>query len=336
MLVLVLAGCSGESAPQKDTPSEQIVYRVEDLTQGSKRVTTQVVAVADPQRARSVLLEGEPPGGTSLGGIAFDAGAQYLLRSDGSSVEVQTIAPTFAGPAQHLDVGLTTAIRHGQATAGATSSVAGRECTTYVSKEPLDQGLISPAVGGDTTTSCVSSEGLILSEQWSLAGSVVRRRTAVTVGEGPDLSGNGLFGGTPPTPGASSQPPEQVKPVDLATLATALGIPSPGAPLGLPLTAQVAVIQTDPGGGIAVEGGVLSWGSGDRLVILRIERGLAAPITVGTVGAAVEAVGRTLRVSGVAAGVRVCFAGPRGLVATVTANVPEDDLIAWLATVSLS
>ncbi len=333
--MLVLAGCSGESTPPKGTPSEQIVYRVEDLTQGGLRVTTQVVAVADPQRARSVLLEGEPPGGTSLGGIAFDAKAQYLLRSDGSSIEVQTIAPTFAGPVQHLDVGLATAVRHGQAAAGATASVAGMECTSYVSKEPLDQGLISPAVGGDTTTSCVSPEGLVLSEEWSLSGSVVRRRTAVTVGDGPDLTGNGLFGGSPPTPGASSQPPEQVKPVDLATLTSALGIPAPAAPLGLPLTAQVAVIQTDPGGGVAAEGGVLSWGNGDRLVVLRLERGLTAPVTVGTAGAAVEAVGRTLRVSGVAAGVRVRFAGPRGLVATVTGNVPEDDLIAWLATVSL-
>jgi hypothetical protein len=155
------------------------------------------------------------------------------------------------------------------------------------------------------------------------------------VGKGPDLTGNGLFDGKVPAPAAPGQPTEQVKGVDLATLTKALGIPSPGEPLGLPLTAHVAVIQSDPGGGVAVEGGVLAWGSGDQLVVLRVERGLTAPLVVGTGGAAVEAGGRTLRVGGVAAGVRVRFAGPRGLVATVTGNVPEDDLLAWLATVSL-
>ncbi len=282
-----------------------------------------------------MLLEGEPPGGTSLGGIAFDPGTQYLLRPDGSSNVVQTVAPAFAGPVQHLDVALATAVRHGQAVAGAPSTVAGRACREYVSKEPLDQGIISPAAGGDRTTSCVSSEGLLLSEAWSLSGQVVRRRTAVTVGKGPDLTGNGLFGGAVPTPAPSSQPLEQAKQVDLATLTKALGIPEPGAPLGLPLTAQVAVIQNDPTGGVAVEGGVLSWGSGDRLVVLRLERGLTVPLAVGTSGAAVTAGGRTVRVSGVAAGVRVRFAGPQGLVATVTADVPEDELLAWIATVSL-
>lgn len=334
-MVLLLAGCSGGSAAPKGTPSRQIVYRVEDLTQGGHRITTQVIAVAGPQRARSELLEGEPPGGTSLGGIAFDAGSQYLLRSDGSSIVVQDIAPNFAGPVQHLDVALATAVRHGQATAGATSSVAGLTCTLYVTKEPLDQGSISQAVGGDRTTSCVSREGLLLSEEWSLSGSVVRRRTAVTVGEGPDLTGNGLFDGRAPTAAPPGQPTEQVKQVDLATLTTALGIPAPSEPLGLALTAQVAVIQSDPGGGVALEGGVFSWGRGDQLVVLRVERGLTAPLVVGAAGAAVDVGGRTLRVSGVAAGVRVRFAGPRGLVATVTADVPEADLLTWLATVSL-
>ena len=112
--MLLLAGCSGGSATPKGTASEQVVYRVEDLTQGGHRVTTQVIDLAGPQRARSALLEGEPPGGTSLGGIAFDAGAQYLLRPDGSSNVVQTIAPAFAGPVQHLDVALATAVGGGK------------------------------------------------------------------------------------------------------------------------------------------------------------------------------------------------------------------------------
>ena len=192
------------------------------------------------------------------------------------------------------------------------------------------------ATATDSTVSCVTEAGLLVQEAWTIDGDVVRRRTLVSTGSGPSLVGDGLFPGPAPSGPPQQAGLETVKDVAVQTLVTALGIPVPAAPLGLPPGRSVAVIQLDPGGaGVAVEGGVLSWGQGDQLVLLRVERGLTRRLAVGTDGAAVTVGGREARVQSVAAGVKVRLAGPQGLVATVTSDVPEKDLLAWLGTLSL-
>ncbi len=336
VVLCAVAGCAGASGDAPAGGSTRLVYRIDDLAQEPARVSTEVVDVASPQRARSVVHAGESTTGTSLGGVAYSERGQYLLKPDGTSALVQDIAPTFAGPAWHLATALMVAAAHGQATAEGTRTVGTRSCTQWRTYEPLDAGPVRAATATDSATSCVTEAGLLVQEAWTIDGQVVRRRTLVSAGSGPSLAGDGLFPGPAPSGSPQQAGRETVKDVAVQTLVTALGIPTPAAPLGLPVGRSVAVIQLDPGGaGVAVEGGVLSWGQGDRLVLLRVERGLTRRLTVGTDGTAVTVGGRTVRVQAVAAGVKVRLAGPQGLVATVTADVPERDLLAWLGTLSL-
>ncbi len=336
VVLCAAAGCAGASGDAPGGGSTRLVYRIDDLAQEPARVSTEVVDVASPQRARSITYAAQSTTGASLGGVAYSERGQYLLKPDGTSALVQDIPPTFAGPAWHLATALDVAAAHGQATAEGTRTVGTRSCTQWRTYEPLDAGPVRAATATDSAVSCVTEAGLLVQEVWTIDGDVVRRRTLVSSGSGPSLVGAGLFPGPAPSGPPQQAGLETVKDVADQTLVSALGIPLASAPLGLPRGRTVAVIQPDPGGaGVAVEGGVLAWGQGDRLVLLRVERGLTRRLAVGSDGTAVRVGSRTVRVQAVAAGVKVRFAGPQGLVATVTANVPEKDLLGWLVTLSL-
>lgn len=334
--LLLATSCSGSDRAATGDPSLRLVYRVVDLTQGGHRVTTTVIDRTGLQRARTIDHEGDSATGLSLGGVATDAKATYLVKPDGTVALVQPIPPTFAGQAWHLSVALDFAASHGLAVRGASASIDGVACTLWNTFEPVDASPVALPLAQDHTESCVSAEGLLLQESWSIAGSVVRTRTLVSHGAGPSLDGAALFAGRTPSQGAAGPPTESVKEIDAPTLVTALGIPAPVAPTGLRAGRTAAVIQPDQGGqGVAVEGGVLEWLLGDRLVVLRVERGLLAPLRLGTAGVPVTAGSHQVRVQAVANGLKMRFAGPQGLVATVTTDVPLEDLMPWLSTLSL-
>lgn len=320
LALLLAAACSQGAAPAEH--SRRVVYRVEDLTGSSPRTTTQVVEVASPYRARLLTREGA----TSLGGLAWDVDHTYLVGADGAVSVIAAVAPQFAGASLNLGVALASAQRHALVVRGGSARVGGRDCALWSSKDPLDSGPVQPPAGGDVTVSCVAANGLLLDEQWSLKGKVVRRRTATQVEAGPSLAGGALLDGRTPGP-ATAQAVEQVKQVSLATLVHALGVPSPAAPVGLRFDRSVAVIQSGAAGAVDVEGGVFAWTDGKRLVVLRLERGLTRRLSVPDEGVAVA----RGRLSPVPAGLRVRFKGGSGLVATVTANVPEDVLLAWVS-----
>ncbi len=330
-----LAGCGGPT--QVSAPgSHRLVYRVEDLAQGPVRVTTEVMDVASPQRARKVVHAGNSAAGTSLGGVAYAEEHLYLLRADGTSALVQDIAPTFAGPAWQLRVTLEAALAHRLAVRLNNQVVGGRTCTQWRTFAPLDAGPVLPANAAESAVSCVTVEGLLVQETWSIDGKVVRRRALVSEGAGPSLEDDGLLGAPAPTATPAAPPQESVKDVGPGHLATALGIPAPRAPLALPARRTAAVIQLEPdGAGVAVEGGVFSWGQGERLVVLRIERGLTRRLMVGREGFVIRAGARSVLLQPVSAGVRLMFAGPQGLVATVTTNRSLAELLPWVATLSL-
>jgi hypothetical protein len=334
--LLLATSCSGSDRAPSGDPSVRLVYQVVDLTQGGHRVTTTVIDRTGLQRARTIDHEGDSATGPSLGGSSTDERAAYLVQPGGTVALVQPIPPTFAGQAWHLSLALDFAASHGLAVRGPSSSVGGVACTLWNTFEPVDASPLAPPLAQDHTESCVSDGGLLLEESWSIGGSVVRTRTLVSHSAGPSLDGAGLFAGRTPSQGAAGPPTESVKEVDVTTLVKALGIPAPVAPAGLPPGRTTAVIQPDKGGqGVAVEGGVLEWMEGDRLVILRIERGLLAPLALGTAGVPVTVGSRQVRVLAVANGLKVRFAGPQGLVATVTTDVPLEDLMPWLSTLSL-
>lgn len=336
-VVALLPGCSEESPePDPGTPSTQVVYRVDDTSQDVTRVTTQVVQRGGHYRARLRTLEGPPPGTKDLGGVAWDGRRQYLLRPDGTAESVQDTAPGFTGADSNLDVSLASAAAHGLVRRVGSETVAGTPCTTWLSREPLDTSTWSLPTRADTTTTCVSADGRMLRDAWTLGGRLVRTRTAVSLGDGPSLDGDRLLGDRSPGPLPSTPPLEQVKDAAADVLVKALGIPLPTPPPGFVLDRTAAVLQADQVSSAAVEGGVLTFVSGDRLVVLRLERGLSRPLTVPTTGVLVRLRdGRAARIDPGLLGLRAGFAGGHGLIASVTADLPEADLLAWAVTVAL-
>jgi hypothetical protein len=311
------------------------VYRVEDSAQQPVRVTTVVVDNAPPYRGRTRTLAGPPPGTTDLGGSAADEGHQYLLDPDGGARTVAAVAPGFAPTASGLAVALPAAVRHGLVRSVGTATVAGRSCTEWLSRDPLDSGPFAAASAADRTTSCVDPDGLLLSDAWTLHGTLVRTRTAVSVGRGPSLAGSGLLGGRTPAPAPTTAAGEQVKVVDRDVLLRALAVPEPVAPQGLTADLDAAVLQLDQDGTPGVEGGVLTWTDGRRLAVLRLERGLGRRLTPPSTGVAVRLdAARTARLAATSVGLRLTF-GQGSFVVTVTADLPEADLLGWAAALSL-
>jgi hypothetical protein len=332
-----LAACSSsDGAPAPGPSSLRVVYRVEDSAQQPVRVTTVVVDSTPPYRGRSRTLGGPPPGSTDLGGVAWDEGHQYLLDPGGGVRTIQVVAPGFAGTSTGLGVALPAAQSHGLVRSGGTARVAGRTCTEWVSRGPLDSDPFAPATASDRTTSCVDAEGLLLRETWTLHGRVVRTRTAVSVGRGPPLAGSGLLSGRTPAPAPTSAAAEQVRVVGRTVLLQALAVPEPPAPQGLSPDRDAAVLQLDPDGRPGVEGGVLTWSDGHRLAVLRLERGLTHRLTAPVTGVVVHLDGaRTARLTATAVGLRLTF-GAGSFVVTATADLPESTLLAWAASLPLS
>lgn len=333
LALLGAAGCSGSSPAHQTAPGWRVVYRVDDTAGPTPRVTTQVVEVLPPYAARSITLEGAPPGGTSLGGAAWTRGHQYLVDADGTTHEVATVAPGFAGPDSHLDVALASALAHGLVRRGGTATVAGRSCTEWFSRMPLDAADVALPAGGDTTTSCVDDQGRMLRDSWSLSGKVVRTRTAVSVGA---AHGDPLAGASA-SPAPADQLPVLVKPVDVPALATALGIAVPRGPAGLRADGATALLERDLADGSSRplrEGGSFVWRDDRRMVTLQVQRGLVDREPAPTTGVLVRlSDGLPARLTPVVNGLQVKLLTASGLGVTVLGDLPERDLLAWLGTV---
>jgi hypothetical protein len=300
------------------------VYDVVDSTHRS----TVTVDVEHPYTSRTVSK--------GSGGYATDGLQAYLIRADGSVSTVAAVPPGFPSGALHLDVALTSAHRHHLAVQVGTDSVLGRSCELWRSKAPLDAEPITPATSDSSTTSCVDADGRLLREVWTLHGRVASTRTATRVDTGPSLSGTALLGGKTPAPAPSVGTAEGVKVVARDVLLRALAIAEPAAPSGLSPDRDAATIQVDGTGRATAEGGVLTWADCcHRLVVLDLERGLTHRLTAPDEGVAVSlGGGRTARLQAVGAGVRLVF-GAGEFVVTVTADLPEDDVLAWASALQL-
>ena len=304
------------------------MYDVVDTSQSPARTTTVTVDVQHPYTSRTVTQ--------GSGGSATDGTQAYLIRPDGSADTVAAVPPGFPSGALHLDVALASASRHGLAARTGTDEVLGVACELWSSEAPLDAEPVTPATADSSTTSCVDADGRLLRDVWTLHGRVVRTRVATRVGRGPSLSGTALLGGATPAPAPSVGTAEGVKVVARDVLLRALAIPEPAAPAGLSADRDAATIQVDGSGRASAEGGVLTWADCcRRLVVLTLERGLTHRLAVPADGLPVSlGAGRSARLQVLGAGVRLVF-GSGEFVVTVTADLPEDDLIRWAAGLQL-
>lgn len=218
--------------------SYRVVYRVEDLTGAAPRVQTETVEVVRPFRSRRRLAAGPPPGGTALGGNSTTEHGVYTIRDDGRAQQVAVAAPGEAGNDLRLVTSLAAAERRGLARRDGSGEQAGRPCTWWVTREPLDTADAAVASAADATRSCVSPAGLLLADSWRLGGREVRRRTAVTVAEQATLAGLAAFGTATPEP----LPATLVTTVVQRQSVTSDG-PQPG---GLPQVAAALVTELTP------------------------------------------------------------------------------------------
>ncbi len=293
------------------------------------RVSTTTVDVSPPYRARSLNRDGS---GAVTGGFAWDERGLYSITSAGTA-QTASIAPGFPGPYSGLAVALPVAERQHLVRRGGSSSVLGLDCEQWLSAEPLDGAPFAPVSPDARTTSCVDAEGRLLAETWYVGGKLVRTRTATGVGPGPSLAGAALYEG-PPTPLPSSGTGFVVRDSPRAQLLRLLQVPVPSDPTGFRPDASVAVLDLDAAAtGFTREAGVLTWLRGVDVVVLRLERDLSgssrgtvrgAPVDLGVLG--------TGHLEPVLAGLRVVIDGPTGLRALVTADLPEDELLAWART----
>jgi hypothetical protein len=219
--LLVAAAATGGVLLLRDDPAPaavgdrfRITYDVVDRTTG--RTVTEVHEVDRPLRNR--WLTGDSGSATTETGV-YD-------RSDGAWRQLAAVSPGEVGQDLRLPAALDWARDQGLARRAGAATVAGRRCTWWLTKEPLDLAPFAAATGEDRARSCVDESGLLLAEEWRAGGRELRRRTATDVRA---LDRVAVFDGTTPQPLApglvlTAVQPEQGPVSDLVVLTPPPGL----------------------------------------------------------------------------------------------------------------
>jgi hypothetical protein len=294
-----------------DASGYQVTYSVEDLTTHTR--STEVVEVDGPLRSRR--LAGRTGSATSERGV-FD-------RRDGRWRQVAVTPPGEVGQALRLTAALDWAADRGLAAQDGTSSIAGRNCTWWLTKEPLDTAPVAAASTADRTRSCVDDQGRLLADEWRSGDRDLRRRTATRI-RSVDLD---VFDGTKP------------EPVPTNLVVTAVQV--------LPEAANDLVALTPPKGldlVTAAQYSELVPGTTDvqRRAVRAVYADGSDLLVVDQVRGPLDAPGRRVEVPGLGTGGMQATGG--GLVLTiplapdqhlrVRTSLSYDALLAWLATVT--
>jgi hypothetical protein len=162
----------------------QVRYDVVDLT--TQQRTVETVELQRPLVSRRV--SGATGSATTERGV--------FGRFDGHWRQVAATPPGEIGQDLRLAAALAWARGHGLAAQDGTGRVAGRPCTWWLTKEPLDVAAFAAATADDRARTCVGADGLLLADTWRGGGSDLRRRTATQVRR--IRSVDALDGETPP------------------------------------------------------------------------------------------------------------------------------------------
>ena len=249
LVVALLLRPDPEDTPARpaemDTPTRySVTYRVEDHNVQPPRISTSVVEVDRPYRARVRQFDGEDTDAPLLGGSIWTEAGVYTITRGGGVQPVQPVPPGRPGADVRLDVALPFALETERVLAGDEDEVAGRQCRVYRSAGPLDGVVFAPPLADEVATSCVDAVGLILHEEWRFDDVLAQRRIAQEVGDGVALTDDVLFGGDPP-PIPQGIALARVTSIDApATRDVAVRLPAELA--GLPVDRAVRVLEADP------------------------------------------------------------------------------------------
>ena len=181
VVIATRGAASGAGPVEPVPPGRTITYALVDSA-GSR--TTEVVDLLRPVTARTRTFQtpdGAPDGtlGPLLGGSQWTPGALISLVPDGSARTVQPRAPVAVPVDPRPDLVL--AAHTGLAVRGSMSAVLGMACMLWTTLNPLDGGPLAAATADQSTTSCVTADGLVLRDVLTLHGTTARTRTATSV-----------------------------------------------------------------------------------------------------------------------------------------------------------
>lgn len=279
LMAALLLGTACDGAATGPDGSTHLTWRVEEA--GTGRVTTTVIEIDRPYRARLRTFEGDGATGRLLDGTIWTEDGVHVITPDGTVQTAQRTAPGPPGIDLRLDVVVPFAVEQGLAVVDGTDELAGRPCTVVLTAAPLDAATPAPVTADEEVRSCVDEAGRLLADTWTIDGEVIRQRTAVGIEDGPPLTDDLLFGDGPvpaPTDLAGTRVLALEGPFDVP-----LALPIPAELLGLPLD-RVAEVRDEPRTGEVVRPVRLvqraTYTDGERLLVLdqiRVVTGPALP-----------------------------------------------------------
>lgn len=215
----------------------RIVYRVEELAGAETVVNTERVWVQRPFRARVETARGEPPGGEVLSVTIHD-----FARTETQAGELDTRITTTEVAPPPVDLRFDAVLDEALGAElverlGERRTAAGRACELY--RAPGE-------APGSFRNRCVDEAGLVVLEEETSEGRLLRRRTAVDVALEPALD-DGLFDfvGTPLHIDAGGGNVAEVTPESRFPETTSYELPDP--PEGLERLGRFVHSPADPG-----------------------------------------------------------------------------------------
>ncbi len=301
-----------DQEPRPANAAYRISYAVEDLVSG--RRTTEVVEVDRPRLSRRLLPEGGSA--TTESGVFDRVGEQWR--------QLAVIPPGEPGQDLQLTAALQWAAGEGLAQSDGTGTVAGRACSWWVTREPLDVGSFAAATPADRARSCVDVAGRLLADTWRADGRDVRRRTATEITA---LAAVAVFDGTTP---AAIDPQLQTTVVERLSAPTAdlVGpVPLPGAKL----VAAARFVDVAPGSTDVVRRGQRAVYLRNGVVVVLDQIREAAPVAPrGDADVALGVLGSG-RIRAIGGGLVVEVQVGTGLL-RVRSGLPLEELVDWLGT----
>lgn len=174
------SGRGGFDPPARSRPlAYRILYRVEDRAAGGRGILWEERTVLRPFTGRTVTSDERPPPVIGARGNITTKDRVFAVSEDA----VRELAARVAGVSgsdHALGEVLDEAVDRGLARRLGQRRVAGRRCRVYRIAEPPN-GVLQRFRSGDFADECIADDGLLLMEEWTLGGKVVRVREAVEV-----------------------------------------------------------------------------------------------------------------------------------------------------------
>lgn len=183
--------------PARPGPSSyHAVYRVEETTAAAPVVSTELVWVRRPHESRVERRAGPPPGDSVRSATIANREFLWTLKEDGA-VAAGFRRPPGPPSRDASPPAFASAARRGVVRELDPSEVIGLRCRRFEYREPSPRPFRLPS--GERVESCVTADGIVLREEWTVAGKLARLTEAVTLELDPDLGPDRLFVGRVPT-----------------------------------------------------------------------------------------------------------------------------------------